>query len=246
MPACRRKRRRHHPRASGRTESLPGRRLMQLSDAGRLRRGTVLFSRARCGDRRAHHGVRAGGHRNCGGRVQRMERLRARLRLSRRALPKALLRRRLVGVRVRSGRSCDPGEACYRELLYTIEGDPDDDSDDVNIPSGAYMCFPTGCDLFTSDDCPNNTDCKIIDPTGRTACLPPSPERLGERCTPPSVCGRGLNCVGLPGEERCRKLCRAEECGEPSCDADEGTCVHFNRDPEGVGECTPGWEDVEE
>jgi hypothetical protein len=143
--------------------------------------------------------------------------------------------------------ACDPGEACYRELLYTIdEGDPNDDSDDVNIQSGAYLCYPTGCDLFTSDECPSNSDCKIIDPTGRTACMPPSPERLGERCTPPSVCGRGLNCVGRPGEERCRKLCRAEECGKPACGAGEGTCVHFNRNPEGVGECTPGWEDFEE
>lgn len=142
--------------------------------------------------------------------------------------------------------ACEPGEACFRELLYTIEeGDPDDDSDDVNISSGAYVCYPTGCDLFTSDDCPSDTDCKIIDPLGRTACVPPSPERLGERCTPPSVCGRELNCVGPPGEERCRKLCRAEECGKPACGPDEGTCVHFNRNPEGVGECTPGWEDVE-
>jgi len=147
-----------------------------------------------------------------------------------------------------SDSACDAGEGCYRELLYTIDDgeDPNDPSDDTNIQSGAYVCFPTGCDLFTSDDCPSNTDCKIIDPTGRTACMPPSPERLGERCTPPSVCGRGLNCVGPPGEERCRKLCRAEECGKPACGAGEGTCVHFNRNPEGVGECTPGWEDVEE
>jgi hypothetical protein len=26
--------------------------------------------------------------------------------------------------------------------------------------------------------------------------------------------------------------------GEPACKEGEGICVHFNRDPPGVGECT--------
>lgn len=129
--------------------------------------------------------------------------------------------------------ACDEGYGCYRDWSFLVN--------DVATPTGAYLCFPTGCDIFTSDDCPSGRDCKIIDPRGTTACVPPSPERLGERCTPPSVCGRGLACVGQPGEEVCRRLCRAEECGEPACRLGEGTCVHFNRDPPGVGECTPGW-----
>jgi hypothetical protein len=137
--------------------------------------------------------------------------------------------------------ACDDGEACYREWFLTVaEGAPEDPDDDVIESTGAFLCYPSGCDVFTSDDCSSDRDCKIIDPRGTTACVPPSPEEEGERCTPPSVCGRGLSCVGDPGEERCRRLCRAEECGEPACDADD-TCVHFNRDPPGVGECTPDW-----
>lgn len=140
--------------------------------------------------------------------------------------------------------ACDAGEACFRELLYTIdEGDPDTDEDDMNVSSGAYVCFPSGCDVFTSDECSSDRDCKIIDPKGTTACIRPTPGQVGDRCTPPQVCGRELSCVGPPGEERCRRLCRAEECGKPACRPDEGTCVHFNRDPPGVGECTPGWPD---
>jgi hypothetical protein len=27
--------------------------------------------------------------------------------------------------------------------------------------------------------------------------------------------------------------------GEPFCQEGEGICVHYNRDPQGVGECTP-------
>lgn len=129
--------------------------------------------------------------------------------------------------------TCDEGEGCFRDWSILL--------DDVAEPTGAYLCYPTGCDVLTSDDCPSNRDCKIIDPRGTTACVPPSEGRLGERCTPPQVCGRGLSCIGHPGEERCRRLCRAEACGEPACGPDEGACVHFNRDPPGVGECTPGW-----
>ena len=143
-----------------------------------------------------------------------------------------------------SDAACEPGEGCYRELLYTVdEGDPATAEDDVNVSSGAYLCFPTGCDVFTSDECSSDRDCKIIDPKGTTACVRPTPGDVGDRCTPPIVCGRGLSCVGQPGEERCRRLCRAEECGKPACGPEEGTCVHFNRDPAGVGECTPDWPD---
>ena len=129
--------------------------------------------------------------------------------------------------------ACEPGEACFRDWSFLV--------DDVAEPTGAYLCYPTGCDVLTSDDCPSDRDCKIIDPRGTTACVPPTTGRLGESCTPPQVCGRGLSCIGPPGEETCRRLCRAEACGEPACGRGEGTCVHFNRDPPGVGECTPGW-----
>ena len=43
-----------------------------------------------------------------------------------------------------------------------------------------------------------------------------------------------LVCVG----GFCIKLCQFKQCGDPTCTADEGSCVHFPRDPEGVGECS--------
>jgi hypothetical protein len=132
-----------------------------------------------------------------------------------------------------SDSACDPGESCYSEWFLEVAGEPQ--------PIGAFLCFPSGCDVFTSDECPSTHDCKIIDPKGTTACVPPSPETIGEPCGGSSVCGRGLSCVGPDGDRHCRRLCRAEPCGKPACGEDEGVCVHFNRDPDGVGECTPGF-----
>ena len=43
----------------------------------------------------------------------------------------------------------------------------------------------------------------------------------------------------VPGGE-CRRLCKAVAGGaDPFCQSGEGTCVHYNRDPASVGECTP-------
>ena len=133
-----------------------------------------------------------------------------------------------------SDSACDPGEACFRELIFTLPNGTD-------VASGAFVCFPSGCDVLSSDDCTSDRDCKIIDPRGTTACIRPSPGDLGDPCDEPAACGRGLSCIGDPGARTCRRLCRAEECGKPACRSGEGTCVHFNRDPAGVGECTPGW-----
>ncbi|HEY6077689.1 MAG TPA: hypothetical protein VIW29_02740, partial [Polyangiaceae bacterium] len=65
-------------------------------------------------------------------------------------------------------------------------------------------------------------------------CSPLSTKDVGESCGPPTVCKRGLGCVG----GHCVKLCAFEACGEPSCAPSEGTCTRFDRDPPGVGECT--------
>jgi hypothetical protein len=43
------------------------------------------------------------------------------------------------------------------------------------------------------------------------------------------------------GEFECRRLCKWGPCERSGCGEDEGKCVHFRRNPEGVGECTPGW-----
>lgn len=127
--------------------------------------------------------------------------------------------------------ACDAGESCFRELQLRIDGEP--------VATGAWLCFPIDtCNVLDSEACSGGApDCKIVDPTGNEACIPPSPEQLFEPCSGPSVCARGLTCVG----GFCRRLCAAEQCGEPSCPPSEGACVHFNRNPPGVGECTPGW-----
>jgi hypothetical protein len=130
--------------------------------------------------------------------------------------------------------ACDEGESCIRQVDMQLP-------DDSIVHTGAELCFPVGtCDLLDPTACDDEgRDCKLVDPTGNVACVPKSPEGLGELCEGdgPSVCQRGLTCVG----RICRRLCVAEACGEPSCPEAEGTCVHFDRDPPGIGECTPGW-----
>lgn len=133
---------------------------------------------------------------------------------------------------------CDAGESCFRSFAYQIGNTP--------TATGAWVCYPTGeCSVLDPHPaaCKAGEDCKLVDSQGSEACVPKSPGALGETCGAGSgrLCGAGLTCVGQPGAETCRRLCRAEECGEPACPVEEGTCVHFDRDPAGVGECTPGW-----
>lgn len=126
---------------------------------------------------------------------------------------------------------CDAGESCLRTLQVRAGGE--------TLSAGADLCFPVGtCDPLDPESCADEPgrECKVVDPTGAVACAPRSDAQLGDACAPPDVCGQGLSCVG----GRCIKLCAyvADACAEPSCTAEEGTCVHFARDPAGVGECT--------
>ncbi len=126
---------------------------------------------------------------------------------------------------------CDAGESCIRSLDVRAGGQV--------IPADASLCFPVNtCDPLDPSSCADepSRECKIVDPTGAVACAPHSNADLGESCAPPTVCRQGATCVG----GRCIKLCRFQECGEPSCSDAEGRCVRFLRDPEGVGECTVG------
>jgi hypothetical protein len=133
--------------------------------------------------------------------------------------------------------ACDEGESCYRPYDFLVDAEAK--------PTGAWVCYPVGtCSVLDPTACDDvGQDCKMVDTRGSEACMPKTPGKLGESCGAASgrLCGRGLTCVGDPGEETCIRLCRAEECGEPSCPVAEGACVHFDRDPSGVGECTPGW-----
>jgi hypothetical protein len=126
---------------------------------------------------------------------------------------------------------CPEGESCLRQLSVHAGGEL--------LSAEASLCFPTGtCNPLTGKGCEDDPtrECKIVDPTGAVACAPRSSAGLGDECASPTVCKPGLNCVGGV----CVKLCAFVQCGEPACGADEGSCVHFVRDPEGVGECTLG------
>jgi hypothetical protein len=126
--------------------------------------------------------------------------------------------------------ACDPGDSCIRQLQALAGGQV--------VDSGMELCFPVNdCDPLDPDPCPNAPDreCKIADPTGAVACEPVSVARAGDPCDPGHACGAALTCV----IDECRKLCRAQACGEPACSAEDGTCIHFAHDPAGVGECTP-------
>jgi hypothetical protein len=127
--------------------------------------------------------------------------------------------------------ACDAGESCIRSLEVRAGGRV--------LSAEAGLCFPVGtCDPLDPLSCADDSDrqCKIVDPTGAVACSPHSTAGLGDACAPPDVCGQGLSCVG----NVCTKLCAAEACAEPSCSDAEGSCVHYARDPAGVGECTLG------
>lgn len=127
--------------------------------------------------------------------------------------------------------ACDPGESCIRNLDVRAGGQV--------LSADAGLCFPVNdCDPLDANSCADepSRECKIVDPTGAVACAPRSDAELGDACGEPTVCQQGLTCVG----GNCVKLCRFAECGEPACSDAEGTCVHFVRDPDGVGECTLG------
>ena len=134
--------------------------------------------------------------------------------------------------------ACDAGESCFTTFAYQLGDTP--------TPTGAWLCAPVGtCSVLDPHPaaCKATEDCKFVDSRGSQACVPKSPGKIGEACSKAAgrLCGAGLTCVGRPDAEVCRRLCRAEECGEPACSTEEGACVHFDRDPPGVGECTPGW-----
>lgn len=129
--------------------------------------------------------------------------------------------------------ACDEGESCLRQLSVQLMSG-------TVIDAGVSLCYPVNnCDVFDDSSCADEPGrvCRIVDPTGNVACAPDNNRDIGDPCDAASQCGFGAHCVG----GRCVRLCRAEECGEPACPADEGICVHLDRDPDGVGECTPDY-----
>lgn len=126
--------------------------------------------------------------------------------------------------------ACDPGESCIRQVNVH--------AGDSVVSSGLSLCYPVNdCDPLQAGPCKGDPkrECKIVDPTGAVACEPVTSAQENDECSPAAACAAGLSCV----LNQCRKLCRAVFGGVPACSAAEGTCIHFNRDPPGVGECTP-------
>lgn len=122
---------------------------------------------------------------------------------------------------------CPAGESCIQGLSIS-------DGNGGAVQTGAMLCLPVNyCDaLEPANGCAAGTACQIVDPTGATACFAEGSGGQGEPCP----CQGGFLCV----DSECRRLCKAVDSGgEPSCQDGEGVCVHFNRDPPGVGECTP-------
>jgi len=127
--------------------------------------------------------------------------------------------------------ACPSGESCYQRVLLVRPGGSDP------VYANADVCAPVGdCDPLAPTSCTQTgRTCQIVDPTGNVACLPEGTQGQGEACGPEQPCKGGFACVA----DECRRLCKAVEGGEPACPKSEGICVHYNRDPKDVGECTP-------
>ncbi len=127
--------------------------------------------------------------------------------------------------------ACPSGESCIRHLLVQVNNQ--------DVDSGASLCFPVNnCDVLDPSSCSSQPgrSCQIVDPTGNVACVAEGQGGVGAPCSASVHCSAGFSCVA----DKCRRLCRAVAGGgEPSCPSSEGICVHYNRDPAGVGECTP-------
>jgi hypothetical protein len=124
---------------------------------------------------------------------------------------------------------CPTGEHCLRSFSVQL-------SATQTVDSKAYVCVPvTGCNALDPASCASiekGTACVVADGTGATTCEPEASGGAAEPCP----CKGGFACVS----NQCRRLCAAVAGGgTPACQREEGRCVHFDRDPTGVGECTP-------
>jgi hypothetical protein len=153
--------------------------------------------------------------------------------------------------------ACGAGESCIHQAFVKIG---DGGLLDTVQYSGADLCFAVGtCDVLDLQACKSEgKTCRIADPVAHVACMPPSDLVAGDPCDHDKQCGPGLQCVedtsGLSSDQTppgtlctgtlpctCRHLCRWGLCADEACPFNDGVCVRFNRDPPGVGECTPHW-----
>ncbi len=129
---------------------------------------------------------------------------------------------------------CGANESCTGaiELLAFGSSTP--------VPAGVGVCEPTDdCDVFDPSTCPLGQSCYIVDSRGGVGCLPSGTADAFQICSAAELCRSAMKCVAAGnGLGQCRRLCRAEPGGVPTCPAGEGmTCAHYVDDPPGVGEC---------
>ncbi len=121
---------------------------------------------------------------------------------------------------------CPDGRSCFVDRNVSLDGSA--------VPTGAATCAPSGeCDLLEPEaGCEAGSACLVVDSRGAGACLPPGDGEAADPCP----CAGGFVCA----TGTCRRLCRAGgDGGGPFCPPGEGVCVHFDRNADGVGECTP-------
>jgi hypothetical protein len=127
--------------------------------------------------------------------------------------------------------ACPPNEHCLLDFKVQLATQV--------VDTGAFLCYPVNnCSALDPGSCASiapGTTCQIADATGATACLSEGSGGAGAACP----CKGGFACVSSNMINSCRRLCKAVVGGgDPACPPSEGRCVHFNRDPDGVGECT--------
>ena len=179
---------------------------------------------------------RAGGSQKKGESVTTNKAVQPGLLLRGRRLPNDVLRRA-------TGRHAPPGESCFHQAMAAIG--------ESLVYAGLRPVLPGGhCDVLDRRRACLASEaqvCRRRRPDGRGRLH--AAERdlaLGAACDRLDQCDAGMICAGLSGSGptngTCRRLCRWAACGAPACGASDGECVHFTRDPDGVGECTPDWQ----
>ncbi|MCA9646980.1 MAG: hypothetical protein H6718_09110 [Polyangiaceae bacterium] len=130
--------------------------------------------------------------------------------------------------------ACPSGESCIRQYQLGLPGGG-------SVAADVDLCFPVGtCSVLDPSGCSSeeNRTCQLVDPTGAQACAPAGTATTGAKCSKQQPCVAMHACVG----GRCTPLCEAKQPESPTdprpCADPEQSCVHFDRDPPGVGECT--------
>jgi len=149
--------------------------------------------------------------------------------------------------------SCDRGHFCFNGICRRLccGGDwsvcPDDQACLISLsiratagsdPVSAFvgLCVPVdGCNPL--DPCADaGNSCQLVDGRGNWSCVTSGEVEVGAACSSSDRCVAGALCVS----GSCRRLCGTSSNSiRTECPEAEGQCVHFVRDPESVGECTP-------